>query len=86
MPAFGDERDQGAFIEPTILTGLPESARCVREEIFGPVCHVAPFDSEEEVIHMANDTRYGLAAADAGPRTCSARIAWRDRWRSASPG
>src|ERR1700732_1499136 len=39
VPAFGDERDQGAFIEPTILTGLAESARCVREEIFGPVCH-----------------------------------------------
>jgi aminomuconate-semialdehyde/2-hydroxymuconate-6-semialdehyde dehydrogenase len=63
VPGFGDERDQGAFIEPTIFTGLPESARCVREEIFGPVCHVAPFDSEEEVVQMANDTRYGLAAA-----------------------
>jgi aminomuconate-semialdehyde/2-hydroxymuconate-6-semialdehyde dehydrogenase len=63
VPSFGDERDQGAFIEPTILTGLPERARYVREEIFGPVCHVAPFDSEEQVIHMANDTRYGLAAA-----------------------
>jgi aminomuconate-semialdehyde/2-hydroxymuconate-6-semialdehyde dehydrogenase len=63
VPSFGDERDQGAFIEPTIFTGLPESARCVREEIFGPVCHVAPFDSEEQVVHMANDTRYGLAAA-----------------------
>jgi aminomuconate-semialdehyde/2-hydroxymuconate-6-semialdehyde dehydrogenase len=63
VPVFGDQRDQGAFIEPTVLTGLPESARCVREEIFGPVCHVAPFDSEEQVVHMANDTRYGLAAA-----------------------
>src|SRR5215472_10834075 len=63
VPAFGDERDQGAFVEPTVLTGLAESARCVREEIFGPVCHVAPFDGEEQVVHMANDTRYGLAAA-----------------------
>ena len=63
VPAFGDERDQGAFIEPTVLTGLAESTRCVREEIFGPVCHVAPFDTEEQVVHMANDTRYGLAAA-----------------------
>jgi aminomuconate-semialdehyde/2-hydroxymuconate-6-semialdehyde dehydrogenase len=63
VPAFGDERDAGAFIEPTVLTGLPESARCVREEIFGPVCHVAPFDSEEQAVQMANDTRYGLAAA-----------------------
>jgi aminomuconate-semialdehyde/2-hydroxymuconate-6-semialdehyde dehydrogenase len=63
VPEFGDERDAGAFIEPTVVRGLAEGARCVREEIFGPVCHVAPFDSEEQVIGMANDTRYGLAAA-----------------------
>lgn len=63
IPRFGDERDQGAFVEPTILCGLPESARCVREEIFGPICHIAPFDAEEEAVAMANDTRYGLAAA-----------------------
>jgi aminomuconate-semialdehyde/2-hydroxymuconate-6-semialdehyde dehydrogenase len=63
VPRFGDERDAGAFIEPTIVRGLPESARCVKEEIFGPVCHVAPFDSEEHAIALANDTRYGLAAA-----------------------
>jgi len=63
VPQLGDERDQGAFIEPTIVRGLTEQARCVREEIFGPVCHVAPFDSEEEVIAKANDTRYGLCAA-----------------------
>src|SRR5207302_1747986 len=35
VPAFGDERDGGAFIEPTIVTGLAEDARCVKEEIFG---------------------------------------------------
>jgi aminomuconate-semialdehyde/2-hydroxymuconate-6-semialdehyde dehydrogenase len=63
VPSFGDERDRGAFIEPTIVRGLAEDARCVKEEIFGPVCHIAPFDSEEQVVHMANDTRYGLAAA-----------------------
>lgn len=63
VPHFGDERDAGAFIEPTIVRGLPEAARCVREEIFGPICHVAPFDSEEEAVRLANDTRYGLAAA-----------------------
>jgi aminomuconate-semialdehyde/2-hydroxymuconate-6-semialdehyde dehydrogenase len=53
----------GSFVEPTIWTGLKEDARCVKEEIFGPVCHVCPFDDEEEVIAMANDTEYGLAAA-----------------------
>ncbi len=63
VPQFGDRRDGGWYIEPTILTGLPESARCVKEEIFGPVCHVAPFDTEEEAIALTNDTRYGLAAA-----------------------
>jgi aminomuconate-semialdehyde/2-hydroxymuconate-6-semialdehyde dehydrogenase len=63
VPQLGDERDAGAFIEPTIVRGLSEQARCVREEIFGPVCHITPFDSEEEAVHMSNDTRYGLCAA-----------------------
>jgi aminomuconate-semialdehyde/2-hydroxymuconate-6-semialdehyde dehydrogenase len=62
-PKFGDHRDNGFYVQPTVYTGLAESARCVKEEIFGPVCHVAPFDSEEEAIAMANDTRYGLAAS-----------------------
>jgi aminomuconate-semialdehyde/2-hydroxymuconate-6-semialdehyde dehydrogenase len=63
IPAFGDDRDHGFYVQPTIYTGLPESARCVKEEIFGPVCHIAPFDSEEEAISMANETKYGLAAS-----------------------
>ena len=63
VPKFGDDRDHGFYVEPTIYTGLPESARCVKEEIFGPVCHVAPFDSEEQAVAMANDTKYGLAAS-----------------------
>jgi aminomuconate-semialdehyde/2-hydroxymuconate-6-semialdehyde dehydrogenase len=63
IPSFGNELDQGYYVQPTIYTGLPESARIVKEEIFGPVCHVAPFDSEEEAVAMANDTKYGLAAA-----------------------
>lgn len=63
VPSFGNTLDKGFFIQPTILTGLSESARCVKEEIFGPVCHVAPFDTEEEAVHRANDTKYGLAAS-----------------------
>jgi aminomuconate-semialdehyde/2-hydroxymuconate-6-semialdehyde dehydrogenase len=63
IPEFGNGLDRGFFVQPTIYTGLAESARCVKEEIFGPVCHVAPFDSEEEVVRMANDTSYGLAAS-----------------------
>ena len=52
----------GYFVQPTIWTGLPETATVVKEEVFGPCCHFAPFDTEEEVIKMANDTKYGLAA------------------------
>ncbi len=63
VPQFGDPRDGGSWIEPTVWTGLAETARCVKEEIFGPVCHVAPFDDEDEAIGLANDSRYGLAAA-----------------------
>jgi aminomuconate-semialdehyde/2-hydroxymuconate-6-semialdehyde dehydrogenase len=63
IPKFGNALDQGFYVQPTIYTGLPESARCVKEEIFGPVCHVAPFDTEEEAVSMANDTKYGLAAS-----------------------
>lgn len=63
VPSFGNTLDKGFFIQPTILARLSESARCVKEEIFGPVCHVAPFDTEEEAVHMANDTKYGLAAS-----------------------
>ncbi len=63
LPQFGDERDKGCYVEPTILTGLREEARCVKEEIFGPVCHIASFDSEDEAVALANDTEYGLAAS-----------------------
>jgi aminomuconate-semialdehyde/2-hydroxymuconate-6-semialdehyde dehydrogenase len=62
-PTFGDARDNGFYVQPTIITGLAENARCVQEEIFGPVCHVAPFDSEEEAVALVNDTKYGLAAS-----------------------
>ena len=63
VPEFGDERDGGAFIEPTIWIDMSEDARCIKEEVFGPVCHIAPFDTEEEAVALANDTKYGLAAA-----------------------
>jgi aminomuconate-semialdehyde/2-hydroxymuconate-6-semialdehyde dehydrogenase len=63
IPEFGDDRDNGAWVQPTILIGLKESARCVREEIFGPVCHIAPFSTEEQAVAMANDSAYGLAGA-----------------------
>ena len=63
IPQFGDARDNGSWVRPTIWTGLPDSARCLREEVFGPVCHIAPFDTDEEAIARANDSDYGLATA-----------------------
>ncbi|MDM5196767.1 aldehyde dehydrogenase [Fictibacillus enclensis] len=55
--------DKGYFLEPTIITGLDRNCRVVREEIFGPVVTVIPFDLEEEVLAQANDTHYGLSAS-----------------------
>jgi aminomuconate-semialdehyde/2-hydroxymuconate-6-semialdehyde dehydrogenase len=63
VPAMPAELQDGAWVEATVWTGLPEDSRVVREEIFGPCCHVAPFDTEDEAIRLANDTPYGLAAA-----------------------
>jgi aminomuconate-semialdehyde/2-hydroxymuconate-6-semialdehyde dehydrogenase len=62
IPKMPQTLSGGAWIQPTIWTGLPESSRVVREEIFGPCCHVAPFSTEEEALALANDTPYGLAA------------------------
>ncbi|QDQ96064.1 2-hydroxymuconic semialdehyde dehydrogenase [Tomitella fengzijianii] len=53
----------GSWIEPTLWTGIANSARVMREEVFGPVAGLVPFDSEDEAIRLANDTEYGLAAA-----------------------
>lgn len=61
VPEMPAELATGSWVQPTIWTGLPETSAVVREEIFGPCCHVAPFDSEADVIRMANDTEYGLA-------------------------
>jgi aminomuconate-semialdehyde/2-hydroxymuconate-6-semialdehyde dehydrogenase len=54
---------RGYFIEPTIITGVNRDCRIVKEEVFGPVVTVEPFDTEEEVVRKANDTRYGLSAS-----------------------
>lgn len=58
----GPGYEDGCWVQPTIWTGLRDDHRVVREEIFGPCVHVAPFDDEEEAVQRANDTRYGLAA------------------------
>lgn len=56
-------REDGAYFAPTVLTGAGPGHRLMREEIFGPVAALTPFDEVEEVLDLANDTRYGLAAS-----------------------
>ena len=53
----------GYFFPPTVITGLPVACRVNREEIFGPVVTITPFESEEEVIRYANDVEYGLSSS-----------------------
>jgi betaine-aldehyde dehydrogenase len=61
--ATGGALDQGYFVQPTIFYDVDNSTRIAREEIFGPVACVIPFDTEEDALRIANDTYYGLAAA-----------------------
>ncbi len=63
VPDLGARYADGAWIEPTIVTGVGQRSRLMQEEVFGPICAIAPFDTEDEAIALANDTRYGLAAA-----------------------
>lgn len=63
VPEMPGDLANGCWVEPTIWTGLADDAAVVQEEIFGPCCHIRPFDTEEEAIQLANDTVYGLAAA-----------------------
>ena len=58
----GPDCGVGLFIEPTIFTGVTNQMRIAREEVFGPVLSVIPFEDEDEAIEIANDSNYGLAA------------------------
>ncbi len=55
--------DHGYYVEPTIFYDVDNSARIAREEIFGPVATVIPFENEKDALRIANDTPFGLAAA-----------------------
>jgi acyl-CoA reductase-like NAD-dependent aldehyde dehydrogenase len=52
----------GSFFAPTVITDLPQTARCIQEEIFGPIVVISKFKSDDEAIAMANGVDYGLAA------------------------
>lgn len=60
--AEGKGLDKGFYVEPTVYVDVTNDMRIAREEIFGPVGVIIPFDTEEEAIEIANDTDYGLAA------------------------
>ncbi len=63
IPDMPEALKNGSWIQPTIWTGLSDDSAVVNEEIFGPCCHIQPFDSEEEAIEQANRLPYGLASA-----------------------
>jgi gamma-glutamyl-gamma-aminobutyraldehyde dehydrogenase len=57
------DRPDGAYVAPTLFTGVTPGMEIAREEIFGPVAVVLPFNTEAEAIALANDSIYGLAAS-----------------------
>ncbi|MDQ7826715.1 MAG: gamma-aminobutyraldehyde dehydrogenase [Candidatus Eremiobacteraeota bacterium] len=61
--ARGAGLDKGFYYEPTLVTGLPQDAELVRNEVFGPVMVLLPFKTEDEVIAKANDVIFGLASS-----------------------
>lgn len=58
----GDGFEKGYWFEPTVLTGVTNESEIVREEVFGPVLPIQPFDDFEEAVDLANDSQYGLTA------------------------
>ncbi|MFC0542495.1 2-hydroxymuconic semialdehyde dehydrogenase [Kutzneria chonburiensis] len=80
---------KGSWIQPALWTGLDNGSRIMREEIFGPVAAIAPFDTEEEAVKLANDSDYGLASAvwttnlERGHRVAGAMnvgMSWLNTW------
>ena len=61
IPDLGPALAGGSWVDPTIWIGLDDDSPVVREEIFGPCCHIRPFDDPDEAVALANDTDYGLA-------------------------
>ena len=55
--------DKGWYVQPTVFAGVDNSMRIAREEIFGPVLTVIPFDDERDAVRIANDSDYGLAGS-----------------------
>ncbi|MET7987775.1 MULTISPECIES: aldehyde dehydrogenase [unclassified Streptomyces] len=72
---IGGHRGEGRYYAPTLLTDVAQDSEIVQEEVFGPVLTLQTFTTEEEAVHLANDTRFGLAATLAtGDRDRAARV------------
>ena len=71
--------EAGYFVRPTVFSNVTRDMTIAREEIFGPVLSIMPYDSEEEAIEIANDTVYGLAGAVSGSDERALRVARRIR-------
>ncbi|AZG48251.1 aldehyde dehydrogenase [Gordonia insulae] len=63
------DKNSGFFVEPTLISGLDNSARVAQEEIFGPVLVILPHDGDDDAIRIANDSPYGLSGAVWGSDT-----------------
>lgn len=63
IPEMPEHLAGGSWYTPTIWTGLDHTDQVMREEVFGPVAGLIPFDTEEEAVRLANDTQYGLASS-----------------------
>jgi aldehyde dehydrogenase (NAD+) len=79
-PEAPDGLEVGFFIQPTVFSNVSNDMTIAREEIFGPVLSIIPFDSEEEAVEIANDTEYGLSGSVwAGTQEHAIEIAQRLR-------
>ncbi|WP_419807260.1 aldehyde dehydrogenase family protein [Sphingomonas sp.] len=70
-----DGRNAGYYVKPTVLAGVTPEMRIWREETFGPVATITPYDDRDEAVRLANDTEYGLSAAISGDPAEAAKIA-----------
>ena len=89
VPRMSGALAEGHWVQPTIWTGLSEDSAVIREEIFGPCVHLAPFDTEAEAVALANATPYGLATtiwtenlgtAHRMARAVKVGICWINSW------